>query len=489
MMQKNSVYDKRFYLRGLFALFALIAAMKFTGGTGFLFIFPVVFMAFAKNKTELLLACLMVTSIVTMGNVNFMPKNSVFSVANRLLYVLVGGVMFFQMVGMKASRTTTPFLVLLVYLCYMALISSFGWNPLISYLKLILFTVVFLAYYLSANAALACGARPERLRSAILIVASFLIFGSVALLPFPSLATLNVGYYVQNNLPIPEGSLFTGVTFQSQALGPLVSIFATLLLADLCFSVGRFNRLYGVLLLCTPILIYKTGSRTAMGTYLAGLFFVLFLFMCAKTSRVRAVWKQRVLSTAMMCGMVFSMVLAATPEFRQGIVNFVYKSRTADVLEENQGFDKFISSRQGLIDESMENFHASPWIGNGFQVSRRMADLEIRSWMQLLSAPIEKGVWVTAILEEGGIFGMALFVLFIVVVFSLLLARRAYIATSVLFVFLVMNLGEFDFFAMSSTGGVAWAMVFIATALDTQREQLWKGGSDVGVGPYYNCWR
>ena len=450
----------------------LVAAMKFTGGAGFVLIFPFLFYAFAKNRMDLLVACLIITSIVTMGNGNFMPKDAVFSLANRGLYILVGGVMFFQMVGSQAIRMTTPFLSLFAYLFYMALVSSVGWSPLVSYLKLILFTTVFLAYFFTANAAVKRHTDPAKLRSAMLVVASFLIFGSVALLPFPELATLSADFYVRQGLPIPAGSLFTGVTFQSQALGPLVSIFASVLLADLCFSVGRMDKLYGALLLCTPILIYKTGSRTAMGTYLAGLFFVLFIFMCARTSRQRATWKLKVLNIAFLAGFLLSVLVVATPGFRQSALNFAYKTGTTDIQEEQRGFDSLISSRQGLIDESMANFHASPWIGNGFQVNRAMADREIRSWKQLLSAPIEKGVWIAAILEEGGIFGMALFVLFIIVSLSLALSRRAYIAAAALFVFLVMNLGEFDFFAMSSTGGVAWGIIFIAAALDAQREAM-----------------
>jgi hypothetical protein len=131
--------------------------------------------------------------------------------------------------------------------------------------------------------------------------------------------------------------------------------------------------------------------------------------------------------------------------------------------------ENLVSSRQFLIDRAVKNFHESPWIGNGFQVSEMQKDMRIVSWQQLLSAPIEKGVWVVAVLEEGGIFGMVLFCLFLLIAFGCLLSRQAFIGVAVLFVFVIGNLGEFTFFSMSSTGGLLWAMVFLGVAMDAAR--------------------
>lgn len=121
------------------------------------------------------------------------------------------------------------------------------------------------------------------------------------------------------------------------------------------------------------------------------------------------------------------------------------------------------------MDSAMDNFAESPMIGNGFQVIKGMEAMDIQSWGQLMSAPVEKGVWVTAILEEGGLIGMILFVVFLVVSFYGLLSRRAFIGACALFVLLVSNFGEFTIFSMSSTGGVGWAAVFTGLALDAAR--------------------
>lgn len=472
-MLQSASYDKKFLFTALIGLALLVLAMKVTGGAGFLLIFPFICVGFGKNKTEVLFWCVLATTVLTMTNPNIAPKDAVFSLANRGLYAFVGGIMVLQMVGQRASIYLSPMLGLLPYIVYMAVVSSVGWVPLISYLKLLLFLIVFFAFYSVGNA---CATRytvsPEKLRSVFLSFAIFLIVGSIALLPFPEISTLNTQQFFLEHGYIPEGSLFTGMTLHSQSLGPITAIFSTFLLADMLFSLKRGDKLYILLLLLCPILIYKTGSRTAMGTYLAGMCFVTFLFMHARG--VGAQWKNKALGALLFLGMAGGLAFMATPQLRQSVVNFVYKVRVGDVLEENTGFDRAISSRQGLIDDAMDNFKESPFIGNGFQVTKRLAQQDRSSWKHYLSAPIEKGVWITAVLEEGGIFGMLLFAIFLLAAFGKLLARQAFIGISIFFVMVISNLGEFTFFSMSGGGGIYWAMIFMGLAMDAHRQrQAW----------------
>ena len=57
----------------------------------------------------------------------------------------------------------------------------------------------------------------------------------------------------------------------------------------------------------------------------------------------------------------------------------------------------------------MKNFRDKPLQGNGFQVSLEMKYQRRQGMLSYLSAPIEKGVWTAAVLEEGGIVGFILF--------------------------------------------------------------------------------
>ena len=467
-MELNAVYDKKFYIWGMIGLVAMCALMKATGGAGFAAIFLVVFAAFAKTRTELLLYLLLMTATLTVTNAAIAPKDFIFGVSARSLFLLVGLVMSMQIIGQRASRMITPLLSLLIYIGYMALISAVGWSPLISYLKILLFTIVFLAFFSVGNAAITRHqVSLPKLRSVFLCMASFLILGSVALIPFPGISVMSAASIIAAGGTVPEGSLFQGMTLHSQCLGPNISMLAVVLLADLLFTLRRWDKLYLLLLLCAPVIIFKTGSRTAMGTWLAGTCFVCFVFMMAHG--VGAKWKNRALSTLTTLGMVGGLLLFVSPHFREQLVSFVYKARGAEVAKEDRSFEKMISTRQGLMDNQMDNFRESPIIGNGFQVAKHFQYREVTSWKSLLSAPVEKGVWVTAVLEEGGVIGLLLFLLFIVIAFTGLFKHHAYIAACALFVFLVANLGEFTFFSMSYMGGLMWAAIFAGITLDAQR--------------------
>ena len=88
--------------------------------------------------------------------------------------------------------------------------------------------------------------------------------------------------------------------------------------------------------------------------------------------------------------------------------------------------------RQFLIDAQIYNFKKSPYIGNGVQVSEEMAYTKTTSFKDLISAPIEKGVWVTAVLEEDGVIGFTILVLFILGAILTMLRRGACTGVTVL---------------------------------------------------------
>lgn len=469
MIQTNHVYDKKWLIGCLLGIVAMCAVMKATGGAGFVLIFPLILVAFGKNRAELMIYSLLMTAVITMTNSFFAPKDMVFSVAARAVYLLVGTVLTLQIVGQRNSRLMTPLLSILVYVAYMAIVSSVGWQPMISYLKILLFLIVFFAFYSAANASASRGdVRPERLRSVVLSFICFIVLGSLALIPFPGIGKLGAAEAIEMGLDVTSLGLFKGITLQPQALGPMIAAMGTLLFADTLFSVRQWDKLYVALLLGVPVLIYYTGSRTAMGTWLAGMCFVGFLFMNVQVRVVGVRWKRRALSLLTILGVSIGVTLFATPQMREYVARFALK-----YVSEERGvtvsYEEVTRTRQGLMDSAMDNFRESPWIGNGFQVSRMQAEMQIDSWKQLLSAPIEKGVWITAVLEEGGVFGIFLFILFILVSFASMVSRQAFVGLSCLLVLLVSNLGEFTFFSMSGIGGVMWALMFSGLALDAQR--------------------
>ena len=172
------------------------------------------------------------------------------------------------------------------------------------------------------------------------------------------------------------------------------------------------------------------------------------------------------MSIAMMAMISIFVVLAFVPSIQDKAAQFLMKSGNDDAGPITA--EAVTSSRMGLVDKSLRNFKKSPLLGNGFQVSVEMKKLKQRG-LAILSAPIEKGVWVVAVLEEGGVIGMAIFVVFLLSCIVKSIKRRAYIGASCLFVFTVSNLGEFSFFSMSYVGGFGWAMIFVGLALDLRK--------------------
>ena len=129
--------------------------------------------------------------------------------------------------------------------------------------------------------------------------------------------------------------------------------------------------------------------------------------------------------------------------------------------------EEMLKTRQFKMDESMEGFRQKPILGNGFQVTAELQGFRTKSVLSLLSAPIEKGVWVTAVLEEGGIVGMVILLVFVGTCGLTLLSRKAYTALSCFFTLLVSNMAEFTMFSMSAMGGVFWAFIFLGAGFDS----------------------
>ena len=163
-------------------------------------------------------------------------------------------------------------------------------------------------------------------------------------------------------------------------------------------------------------------------------------------------------------------MVVAVPSMREKFLRFAVKAgRDASASRVEANFENITASRQGAMDACLANFRKKPLIGNGFQVGEAMEDDHRRGFWAYLSAPIEKGVWVTAILEEGGVIGLVFFVGFLACAFFTLYKHHAYITVGCLFSMMLSNLGEFTIFSMTYTGGFVWALVFAGVIMDAQR--------------------
>ncbi len=459
------IYDKKQIFKCLFILTTLTVAMNLTNGIGFAFIIPLALLSLTRNKPDDVFFYILAMVSTVIMNPRIAHRSAIFFIEQRVMLMGLGLLLASRAASSRRSPLVAPFMGMMIYVAYMAITSSAGWCPIVSYLKLALFSFTYLAYFGAANAsAIHPRGNVVGIRSVILSIAAFFLLGSVALIPVPSLGMMNKDMFLENpgaNIT----SLFMGMTSHSQCLGPIVSGLATILFADFIFGVRRMSKLYILLLACCPILIWKTSSRTAMGTFLSGIMFASYFFMRARWVGHR--WRGRVLSFMWIGAIFLAVAVACSGSMRQSATRFIQKNSGAETMKDFT-IEDFTSSRMGLVENALYNFRKSPVFGNGFQVSDTMAG-EQAGGVRLLSAPIEKGVWVTAILEEGGVIGFVIFTLFLLIALMKTIKHQAFVTASVFFVLIVSNLGEFTFFSVSYSGGFMWALVFASMALDAAR--------------------
>lgn len=467
-MKIYNEYNKRTLWFCLLGLGFMVVALQLTGGSAAI-IFPVVaFAALSLNKIKTLFFVIIMMIVATIGNQFLMPKNMVFALSVRGTLASLAIIMAFQNAGQRDSRYLTPLLGILPYIIWECFSSANGWAPLVSYLKILLFLGIYFAFYMIANKAVSANRITIRdVRAIVLSISLFIIGGSAVLLFFPSIGMMNLTDFDDPARALLAVSLFKGMTMHSQSLGPIVAGLATIIFADLIFSIRRWSKIHLVLFFIAPYIVLKTSSRTAMGALIGGIGVAIWFFIHSRGYDRR--WKGKVVSVITITWLFMLCAFLVTPSARQGMKAFLVKASQAEKIE-SVSFEEVVVSRQALMDEAMYNFKKKPLLGNGFQVSEVMQSGNRGSLKEYLSAPVEKGVWVSAVLEEGGVVGFALFAGFLLFAIRSFAKRRAYIAASVLIVVTLANMGEFVFFSMSYTGGLLWLLVFCAAVLDAHRE-------------------
>ena len=443
--------------------------MRATGGAGFAVVIPMVLYCALARKSEALLFWLLVAICAIIVNPHLVPKGGGFAWMQRGLMLFLGCIMAVNVLSYPMHAAIRPFAGMIFYILVMVLPSMQGWNPKISFLKLILFSLIYFAYLGVSNQV---GINPyvssRKIRSVMLSIAILFVLGSVALVPFPGLAQLKAGDFELGKVDLSNfTNLFMGMANHSQCLGPIVSSMSVVLLGDLLFSLKKPDALYVLLLICCPYLVYLTSSRTGMGAYVLGQMFVLWVFMNARGVGSR--WKSKVVTISMSMLTLILVAFMCVPSLQSKAYKFVLKVTGDNVRSTDVTTEAVLSTRQALMNQALYNFKKRPLLGNGFQVSAEMEKMGRREGLAILSAPIEKGVWVTAVLEEGGVIGLAIFTVFLFACITKAIKRQAYIGASCLCVCMLTNLGEFTFFSMSYTGGFTWAMVFMGLALDMRK--------------------
>lgn len=469
MKQKGSYSIKLFCV--LMAIFLAIVGLLnqvplAIYGVGFLFILSLV-----GDKKEYVFGALLALLALSVMNEVLVEKNFSFYLVSRGAIFLLAGVVSIKSGAMKNAWFLSPFYVLVGYVLYMMLASLQGWAPMISELKAILFLVFLVAFVSLVSAVNVKLMDVQFLRTGILVVAGFYIFGSIAVIPFPAIGESMI--MARRGLVASEyvaggTSLFNGVSWHSQTLGPLMAMLNAFLLSDYLCAVRKKSWLYRALLLGIPVVIYKTSSRTAMLAYVISVVFALFYYYRERGVHISK--RQRVVG--LFAGFAVMSLLGAllVPSLRLQLESMLRKQGGVETMDRSVSLsESMTATRMELVEEGFNNFKESPLFGNGFQVSSGMERRTLGGSGFVFSAPVEKGVLPIMVLEEGGVVGAFIMIWFVLLLYIKYNRLRLHCFLTCFTTLLALDFGEAVFFSTSGAGGILWAICFAALAIDVGR--------------------
>ena len=468
-MQNNEIYKQAFKQFVIFCLWVALARVS-KGFTLPLMAVWGVGLAFNSKFGKALSVYAMLLMMVVL-NPNILPKvGMIYSIGLRFGPLIIGLALVMRAMTIT-SKQSLPLGIMLAYLLVAVISSIGGWAPKISYLKIVNFTTFFFGIWLGSKGLQLDDEEVKTLRATMLALAVFLIVGSAALWPFPGVSTLNslkmaesIDDMAMRNEIIREmiegGSmtLFCGVTFQSQALSPLLACTFAWVLGDLLFVEGRFRWPHiGLLILALPLL-YLTRSRTALVGISVSLLMVYFylprkVMIDQKMKR----WLRHILVVG---GLVLIAIAVIAEMQSDAISRWVRKTDDVEVDQRSLS-EAFTESRQSLVDLCMDDFHRNPLLGMGFQVSEYTAQMAAMNDGLILSSPIEKGVIPIMILGETGVVGIVIFTIFLISFYFGCIKRRLFLSIMMMMVLLSLNMGEATFFSPGGIGGPEWLFCIV----------------------------
>lgn len=430
--------------------------------------------ALSQKRVEFSLFALMLVVSLAIMNPLFFTKGMSFYLVTRISLLLMAGMMTIRAGFKRNAWFLAPFNWLYIYMGYIMLSSLYGWAPLISELKSILFLVFILAMIQSISLAVSTGVDVRMVRAAMLVVACFYIFGSVLSIPFPSIGQSMILMQAEwwgESVDLSQSTgLFNGVTWHSQTLGPTVAMLNAFVLSDYLSNLRKRSMLYLALLAAVPILVYMTSSRTALFAYLLSVFASVFFFMGEKHASSSK--KGKVLMNLTLLVIVSAAAIFVLPGGLMRVEGFLRKTREIENMDRSVALSESLTkTRMGLVESGWANFKEKPILGNGFQVSKQMQGIDSSDTKMLFSAPIEKGVLPVMVLEEGGVIGAGLFLAFVLSLYAKYRKLQFTCFLSTFTVFLGLNFGEAAFFSTSGGGGILWMVCFCALLMDVHRRR------------------
>ncbi len=250
-----------------------------------------------------------------------------------------------------------------------------------------------------------------------------------------------------------NSSYFQGILNHPQALGLTAAGSASLIISQLLSQ--KSNKLYQFLkIFICFYLIFLSGSRTAALALIFALSICLFIFFITNFNKIISIHKisfNIFKFLSLIIFLVFIGIFIFQYQDSIGTLTQSFINKTEKINVENI-FSAYFTSRKVLFEPMLMNIFDKPFSGIGFGIASDPLSMNIKKILGIpISAPIEKGILPLAILEEVGVFGLFLFIVWI---FILLIRANtnSFGSFFILITLLMFNLGEAGLFSPNGFG-------------------------------------
>lgn len=291
-----------------------------------------------------------------------------------------------------------------------------------------------------------------------------LIFNSMALVAIFSLPLLFMGQgYLRNEVG------FQGILNHPQNLGSFSAIYGGWIAAR--FITGeKLGSWFKFLLVLMVFYVVSSEARSAFFALFFGLFIAILINLVLERNVNK---KIRILPKSILGYSSFIIVVMSifilSPLIIERVDNVISKSGRSEAVGLIGAYE---GSRGFLIDRMMANIDSDPYGGVGFGIASESSSMTVDRdpfFGLPLGAAIEKGIMPLAVLEEIGIFGFIVFLIWLIV--TIIKASFAGFSPSVvLYIILLLNLGENTFF---SPGGMGlFSLVLIGWVISVSKHRV-----------------
>ena len=426
---------------------ASIFGLLILGNSGLIISFTII-VFFMLKKREWLVKGVLYALFVRFANPVLFPLDGSLTIIFSWSIVLISFVKSLKLFYRERIKIDKFILFLVTFVCYVLIVSAIK-SPywMVSLFKIIGFSIGFFSIYFSLSLTM-----EYNWENFIFNVALFFIIVSTPLFFFKSIGMARNGWS------------FQGITNHPQAYGVFLSILLSFITVSL-FSNSNIKKTKS--LFWTGIIsvgffhLFMTHARTGIFSLFLSFMVVFLLFLIGKgklrnNSFFKRMFSERGIFLVLLVILAFLINYSTIiSEIKEMAYKEVTKVRIDSYKE--SGFEKIVLSRKGLVINSLNNFYQEPLTGIGFGIPSNRGYADINTFVDVpISASIEKGNLFIALLEETGLIGLFLFILFIGAVF-LKIIKSTNVGFMVLFLTAFLcNMGEMVFFSTNGSGTLIW---------------------------------